>query len=135
VTCAESLYQHLAALPAVAALAGSRIYPLHAPQAPAGASLQPTVVYRLAGRKDHLLMAGPQTLATTNWELAVIAADYDAGHQLMEVLISNLAYFKGQLGGSGGVYVEACALQDVADNDDPELGFYAVIAQFEIQYR
>lgn len=134
-TCAASLYQHLAALPAIVALAGDRIYPIHAPQLPQGEELQPTLVYRLSGRRDDLLLSGPRTIATSTWEIAVISADYDAGHELAEAVIEGLNYFKGRMGGPEGVYVEACALQDAADSDEPELGFYAVIVQFELKYR
>jgi hypothetical protein len=134
-TAAASLYQHLVTLPGIAALSGDRVYPISAPQRPHGEELQPTLVFRLSGRRDDLLLSGPRTLATSTWEIAVISADYDAGHELAEAVIAGLNYFKGRMGGPEGVYVEACALQDAADSDEPELGFHAVILQFELKYR
>jgi hypothetical protein len=125
----------LAALPGVVALAGERVYPIHAPQLTTNEELLPTLVYRLSGRRDDQLLSGPMTMATSTWEIAVVAADYDAGHQLAEAVIEGLNYFKGRMGGPEGVYVEACSLQDAADSDEPELGFYALILQFELKYR
>lgn len=135
-TAAASLYKHLAEHPAIVPLAQGRVFPIHAPQLPPGETLQPTLVYRLSGRNDARLLAGPRPVATTTWEIAIISADYDAGHELAEAVIASLNYFKGRMGDSDeGVWVEACALEDAADSDEPELGFYAVILQFELKYR
>ncbi len=131
-TCAESLYSHLASNAGVAAIAGDRIYPVLAPQKDPNAPLEPTLVFRLAARRDDIVMQGPMTMATTEWEIAALAQQYDRAHELAEAVIASLNYFKGVMG--GGVRVEACTLQDAADLDEPELGFFAVILRFEIKY-
>lgn len=132
-TIAASLYAHLTAHPAVAALANDRVYPVLAPQRDPNAPLAPTLVFRLAARRDALVLNGPLTLATTEWEIAALAADYDTAHELAEAVIGTLNYFKGQMG--GGVQVEACTLQDAADFDETDLGFFAVLLRFEIQFK
>lgn len=132
-TAAASLYAYLTAHPAVSAVAGDRVYPVMAPQRDPNAPLEPTLVFRLASRRDTPVMNGPLTMATTEWEIAALAASYDAAHELAEAVISALNYFKGPMG--GGVQVEACTLQDAADLDEVDLGFFAVLLRFEIQFR
>lgn len=131
-TLATSLYAHLTSHPAVSAIAGDRVFPVLAPQRDPNAPLQPTLVFRLAARRDDIVLNGPMTMATTEWEIAALAADYDTVHELAETVIGALNYFKGQIG--GGVRVEACTLQDAADMDEPDLGFFAVLLRFEIKH-
>lgn len=133
-TAAASLYNHLAQSPGVLALAGDRVYPLGLPQRPQGEDLDPSVVFRLIGRRDELTLRKERTLARTIWEVAAIAADYDTAHELAEAVIESLSYFKGVMGGTGGIQVESCTLQDAVDQEEPLIGVVLVLLEFEIQY-
>lgn len=133
-TAAASLFRHLVEDPGVQAFVQDRVYPLGLPQRPQGADLQPSIAFRLAGRRDELTLRKERTLARTIWEVAVLTADYDTAHEVAEAVIASLSYFKGRMGGEDGIWVESCTLQDAVDQEEPSVGVVLVLLEFEIQF-
>jgi len=133
-TAAASLFRHLVNDPGVQAFTGDRVYPLGLPQRSQGEDLQPSIAFRLAGRRDEITLRRERTLARTIWEVAVLTPDYDTAHELAEAVIQSLSYFKGRMGGEDGIWVESCTLQDAMDQEEPAIGVVLVLLEFEIQF-
>lgn len=124
---------HLKANAGVAAIAGTRIYPVRQP-ASAMDSKSPMILHFFAGLADELDIGGGGFSRKTLICLC-LAEEYDDSQALAEAAIVALRNFRGVMGGVGGVDVLHCVVADARDEEVPELaeaGVFLTVAEFEI---
>lgn len=124
---------HLKADSGVAAIAGTRIYPVRQPSS-AVDSKSPTLIHFFGGLQDELDMGGGGFSRKTLICLCLAEA-YDDSQALAEATITALRNYRGVMGGAGGVDVLHCIVSDVRDEEVPELaeaGMFLAVAEFEI---
>lgn len=137
-TRSQSLEAALLANGPIAALVGSRIYPLVA----LPASGRPLIVYKF--RVDYQFIYGAAVLAETQpLEIKSWASDYDQAHALADAVQALLAPqgiakgFNGLLGGTGGINVIACRLSDDDENRiaiGPDQFVFEIVSNYIMQY-
>lgn len=107
-TIEAGIYAHLIGNAGVAALVGTRIYPLLVPQ---DAELPALAYQRISGPRDHA-HDGPSGLALARMQLICVAASYDGAKALSEAV---RAAMDGHKGSMGTVTVDACLLDNEID--------------------
>lgn len=133
-TLAAALYAHLTGTVGLAALVGTRVYPVQAPQADENAAIQPFVAYALVDRVFEYPM-GAKVMTMDTWSFVAVASTYDDAHAVNDALIAALDRYRGTMGGAGGVSVQTATILGSKDLlDEAELGLYLVGTQFEIVY-
>lgn len=119
------------------ALAGSRHYPLHAPQGPT----YPFTVYQMIGSpRTHLMGDSPDASrwVEASMQIDCYAKTYAGTHALAEQVRLALSRWSGT---AGGVTVEVVFFEDARDMDEPELvqhgdqGVYRVMMDFTAHYQ
>lgn len=133
-TFAAALRAHLIANSTLAALVGTRIFPVIVPapgegQAWAGDALSYSL---LAAAPSEGMNASRE--ARREWEIAAVSSDYDRAHQIAAAVEAALDFFSGIMGGTGGVRVLSCRRESMSDASDFELGLYAVVQTYEVRY-
>lgn len=125
-TLAAAIRAALLADSAVAALVGTRVYPVSAPQSDESVGIEPTIVYSLNGR-DHEYSVDRRISAMLRWHLVCVSRDYDTSHALADAAIAALDRYRGVLGGTGGVAVKVVEILDERDlPDEFEIGVFLV---------
>lgn len=129
-TLAAGLKTYLASVSALTDLVGDRIYPATAPELEMGAEMQPTIVFWQVDRRREADLALQAVIDRSQWGLWCLAASYDDAKELEDVLLANLAFFQGDL---GGVTVQSVLLVGAEDTDDQlQFGVFGVACGFEI---
>ena len=116
------------------ALIGTRLYAGWAVQDSADSG--PYVVYLFTERSDlNTLTEVP--LAECRVEISAFSISYDTAWQVAEQVRQALSFFKGVMGGSGGVHVEGCLLIPPGQHDESqqEIGLHAVVSEFGITFQ
>lgn len=124
---------HLKANGGVAAIAGTRIYPVRQPSS-AVDSKSPMLIHFFGGLADELDIEGGGFSRKTLICLS-LAEEYDDSQALAEATITALRNFRGVMGGVSGVNVLHCLVADARDEEVPELaeaGVFLAVAEFEI---
>jgi hypothetical protein len=126
----EALYAHLAADASVAALAGTRIYPLMIPQHVYNeASKLACVVYQRTGMDLPINTCGAEALAGTSMRIDAYARSYGVAAQLAAAVRDALVNFTGPM---GTVHVSRVNLESELDLLDIEPGLYRVSQTYSI---
>lgn len=128
----QSIYARLTADVGVAALASTRVRPIASAQVQT--DMQPTVLYRQIGRADEESLNW-RPMPVTRWQIAAIAQNYDTAYDLGRAVETCLNGFgttgSNELGGTGGVRCKI-RLLDQFDEEEPELGIFGLIGEYEI---
>lgn len=131
-TLGAAILAHLLADADIAALVGSRVYAVIAPQEDDAGESSPTIAFALAAREIEYAM-GRRMLDRTLWAFICVAADYDVAHSIADELVSSIDQFRGTMGGAGGVLVKNVQVTNERDiPDDDGLGLYIVGVEAEI---
>ncbi len=117
----------LLADPAVAALVGSRIYPMRLPQNPA---LPAVVFQRISAPPDGLTIDGRAGRVPIRLQLSLWAQTYDGARALMAAVDARLDGYSGSNG--DGTALRLVALKNMSDDYEPETGLYRVIADYRV---
>ena len=126
----EALYAHLAADASVAALAGTRIYPLMIPQHVYNeASKLACVVYQRTGMDLPINTCGAEALAGTSMRIDAYARSYGIAALLAAAVRDALVNFTGPM---GAVHVSRVNLESELDLLDIEPGLYRVSQTYSI---
>jgi len=124
-TSEESIYSMLAADAAVAAIVGSRIYPLRMPDDEN--AVLPSVVYTRVSGARATPMAGGATLENPRIQVDSWATTYAGAKALSEAV-------RAALEETGGTGLKAILLSD-SDLMDDETGDYRVSMDFSVWHR
>jgi len=127
----EALYAHLAADASVAALAGTRIYPLAIPQHVYNeASKLPCLVYQRVGGDQPIDTCGAPDYAGTSVRIDAYARNYGDAAALADAVRAALVNHTGLM---GSVHVSRVNLEGNAlDLLDVEPGLYRVSRTYSI---
>lgn len=124
----ESLYAELAAHAGVAALVGTRIYPVSLPQTPT----LPAVTYRLVSQPtDHVFTETASDVKMANFRIQCWDTSYKAAGTLGTQVEAALDAFAGVLGGAGG-YRCWITLTNAIDLGDDATSWKRRILEFEV---
>ncbi len=132
-TLGTAINIHLKADSGVAAIAGTRIYPVRQPVSDSD-SKSPFLLHFFSGRNDELDIGG-NGFSRRTLVCLCMAEDYDSTQSLAEAVIAALNNFRGLMGGGSGVRVNHCVVSDARDEELPELaeaGVFLAVAEFEI---
>lgn len=134
-TLASAIYSYLTANVAIAALVGTRVYPVTAPQVDDNAAVEPMIVYALQDRAREYSFSGA-AMTRDAWLFVAAAADYDTAHSVADALITALDHLNHTVMPSpSGVLVQHITLRTTQDIEDAfELGIFQVAAEFEFVY-
>lgn len=128
----QSIYARLSTAAGVTAIAGTRIRPISSGQVQG--DMQPTVLYRQIGRADEEPLQW-DPMPVSRWQIASIAQSYDTAYDLGRAVEAALNGFgttgSNELGGTGGTRCKI-RLLDQFDEEEPELGIYGLIGEYEI---
>jgi hypothetical protein len=133
-TLATAIYTHLTTDAGVAALVGTRVYPVTGPQQDEDSAVPSMLVYALSDRRHEYSMGAKQMVYDT-WTFVCVAGNYDTAHSINDALIASLDHRRITLGGTGGVDVQT--MQIVSSQDVPdefELGIFQVRTDYEFVY-
>lgn len=126
----EALYGELSTDSGVAALASTRGYPLVIPQ---DATLPAWAYQRIYGPRV-LTHEGPSGLAKARIQITAIAATYDGAKDLAAAIRAALDGFAGMLGGTGGVAVKYCHVDNEFDGFGQVTGIETVRLDVDFLY-
>lgn len=127
-TIEEGLYELLTMDTAVAALVGTRIYPLLVPQ---DADLPAMAYQRISGPRDHT-HSGASGLAMARMQLTYLASSYAAVKALAEAVRAALDGLRGSM---GEVTVGSCMLENEFDSWAAVFGLPTVRHDYLIWYQ
>lgn len=126
----EGLFAHLSADAGVAALAGSRIYPLVIPQQSFREdSRQPCVVYSRDGAQRQKLFGGTSDMVSSAFTIDSYAPTLAAAQALADAVRVALLDFSGVM---GATTVRAVFLENEFELADLEPGLYRVSQSWTI---
>lgn len=133
-TFAESIGTYLHNHSGLAALVGTRIYPVRAPDSPTF----PYVTYRIRVEPEDVLTGGaPIDRATIT--LSAFArtgtgtSGYALAHSVADQLRAALAYFRGTLAASGASS-EGSLMTSTEDGESSEFGVFETVTEVEMYY-
>lgn len=112
---------------AVAALVGTRVYPVKLPQGVKDASL---VYNEISGQSDHH-MEGPSGLVTVRMQIAAWAQSADAAHALFLAVKEAIDGYRGMM---GSVEVQGVFIDSWRDLDDTTANLRGKVADYFIHY-
>lgn len=112
---------------AVAALVGTRIYPIKLPQGITAASI---VYQEISGIGDHH-MQGPSGLSRVRMQIGAWAQSADAAHALFLAVKEAIDGYQGLM---GSVYVQGVFIDSWRDIDDTVANLRGKVADYMIHY-
>jgi len=118
----EALYAYLTNYAELTALVGDRIYPVILPQ---NTTLPAVTFQRISGIREYS-QSGPSGLAHPRFQFSCWAEKYEEAKAVAEQIRLALEGYKGMMGGSDGVRVDAIYVEDDHDIYDPETKEYHV---------
>lgn len=125
----QALYNRLSTHAGLAALVGSRIYPVRLPLRPD----YPAVSYFRVSRSMRRAFGGTVSGQETRFQFDCWAKTYAGGKDVADQVIAALDGFSGTMGGSGGVEVQAVYLENEQDDDfEDSADLYHTIVEFMI---
>ena len=104
----DALYTRLSGHAGLSALIGDRIYPVKLPQSP----VYPAIIYEARGGDRLHNMGVDAGIRRPIFQIACVAATYDAATNVGEQVIAALSRFRGTVGG--------IVIQDVLMIDEPD---------------
>lgn len=111
----------------VAALVGTRVYPVKLPQGVTAASL---VYNEISGQGDHH-MEGASGLVTARMQIGAWATTADAAHGLFLAVKEAIDGYQGLM---GSVYVQGVFIDSWRDIDDTVANLRGKVADYMIHY-
>ena len=129
-TIEEGIYYLLKNTVAVAAIVGTRIYPLNLPQDPT----LPALTYQLITPMSIIAHDGKSGTAQCRYQITGFASDPDAVRDLIEEVRICMDGYKGTIGGADTIVVQAMLPDGGYENDDPESGRYMRARDYMIWY-
>jgi hypothetical protein len=120
-TVEEALFAYLRAHPGLAALVGSRIYPLKLPQ---NVTLPAVAYQRISTSWRYALGGSGPRLTQVRFQISCWAEKYETAKAVASQVRGALGNFSGVMGGTSGVRVLATTLAAEADVYEPETGLY-----------
>lgn len=126
------LRAHLLADPAIAAIVGDRIYPVHLPQGMRAAS----VVYNRISEIEVTTNTGPSALVSTRFQFDAVSASVDEAAALADAVKERLGGFAGAITYTGGVLnVRGILFDNGRDAElEADLDMYQVSRDFIVWY-
>lgn len=101
----------------------------------------PFVVYRFEGRVDINTLGqttpfvAPGILGQAKLNISAFHESYDTVNQVAEQVRQALSGFQGLMGGSAGVNVQHCLLEEMRDEDIAEPGYHEVSANYDLLFQ
>lgn len=133
-TISEVIRTYLLSVSDLSALVGTSIWPERADQDVTGDYL----IYTIDLQPAEVQLNGPDILIEATAQFIAVSESYDRAFEIAEAVRSALSYFKGIMGGTSGLRVEACwwnQTQGAAlPRETPEQGVFGVLATFGIHY-
>lgn len=128
-----ALYAHLCADAGLAAIVGTRIYPVYAPALSEGETMSPTIVFRQEQHDRFDNINARSGVKPIRFSVACLGDDYDSCWSIADALETCLEGYRGTLGGLGGVVVGPIKLRNQWDEvQNPFLGYFISVSEFEI---
>lgn len=129
-TISEALAVQILADPAVAGMITDRLFPERA--------LQETerryAIYHIEERRAEESTDSIVGLMEVSLQITAVSDDYDGAFELAHAILPVLEFFKGLMGGAGGLRVEMCALDDIQGGYIPEFDLYTANSKYTLQY-
>ncbi len=117
----EALYSYLSTYAGLAALVGTRIYPLVLPQNPT----LPAITYQKVSRAGERAMSSPSPRVTrSRFQFSCWGTTYGSVKDVAAQLKAALQDYQGLMGGTGGVTVLDADVANEQDIYEPEAFVY-----------
>jgi len=128
-TFTESIFTRLSTYAGLAALTGTRVYPMRLPQ---NVTL-PAVVYRIISKTPQQQLQGGSGLYVARVQVTAFGSSYDSAWDTADQVLLALHDFTGLLGGAGGVQCDVTIINQVDLMDpQPEATVYYIASDFEV---
>lgn len=126
----QAIFNHLSTDAGVAALVGTRVYPVMLPQ---GATL-PAVTYMRVSSTRMRTFGAPRMGRVARFQFTVWATTYLSRGAIVAALIDALEGYSGTLGGVGGVDVLAIQQEGQLDDYEPTAKVFQSACDFFITH-
>lgn len=136
-TIQEALGTYLSGYGNLTALISDGLFAVRATQDRA----TPFVVYRFEARVDINTLGqtspfiAPAGAGQARLLISVFHENYDTVNQIAEVIRQALSGFQGLMGGSAGVNVQHCLLEEMRDEDIAEPGYHEVSSTYDLMFQ
>lgn len=132
-TISGALDTYLLADAGVSALLVDRLFPERVVTAKATPDV-PFAVYHIEERRAEESTDSLVDLMEVRFDCTAVSDDYDAAFELAHAIRKALEFFKGVMGGTGGLQIEMSILDDIIGGYIPDFGLYTANAKFSLQY-
>lgn len=129
-TISGVLATYILADPGVAALLVDRLFPERALQE----TQRPYAVYHIEERRAEESTDSLVDLMEVRFDCTAVSDDYDASFELAHAIRKALEFFKGVMGGTGGLQIEMSILDDIIGGYIPDYDLFTANAKFSLQY-
>lgn len=133
-TISEAVRTYLLADPGVSDLVGANIFPERA----ADELGTDYLIYTVDLQPAEIQLNGPDILIEASVRFVAVSESYDRAFEIADAVRLALSYFKGIMGGTSGLKVEACwwlSTDGAAlPTETPEQGVFGTLSTFGIQY-
>jgi len=123
-----AIYHQLVNTAGLVALVGARIFPVILEQ-----DIDfPAVTYQRLGSSPIHASGSDATLRDVTMGIAVVADQYEDAKNVQAQVEVALTDFSGEMGGTGGVQVQRCFIENIAEDFSDDIRAYIVTLEFSV---